>query len=190
MEIFDIVDEKGIPTGKTIERTEAHAKGIRHRTAHIWIVRKVDDKVEVLLQKRAMNKDSFPGRFDTSSAGHIQAGDEPVESAIRELNEELGIVAAASDLQFVGNFDVAYEKEFHGKIFRDSEVAFVYIYDKPVEKDSLILQESELEAVEWFEINEVFEACERHDQKFCVPRAGLGLVKEYIFNRQDSFGTI
>ena len=27
MEFFDIVDEKGIPTGETIERTQAHKKG-------------------------------------------------------------------------------------------------------------------------------------------------------------------
>ena len=57
----------------------------------MWIVRKSDEGAEVLLQKRAMNKDSFPGRYDTSSAGHIQAGDEPEESAISELHEELGI---------------------------------------------------------------------------------------------------
>ena len=38
MEFFDIVDEKGIPTGETIERIQAHKKGVRHRTAHIWIV--------------------------------------------------------------------------------------------------------------------------------------------------------
>ncbi len=49
----------------------------------MWIVRKSDEGAEVLLQKRAMNKDSFPGRYDTSSAGHIQAGDEPEESAIK-----------------------------------------------------------------------------------------------------------
>ncbi len=90
MEIFDIVDEKGIPTGETIERTQAHEKGVRHRTAHIWIVREQDGKAQLLLQKRSAEKDSFPGRFDTSSAGHIQAGDEPEESAIRELHEELG----------------------------------------------------------------------------------------------------
>ena len=40
MEYIDIVDEHGIPTGETIERSIAHSKGIRHRTAHIWIVRK------------------------------------------------------------------------------------------------------------------------------------------------------
>ena len=104
MEIFDIVDEKGIPTGETIERTQAHEKGVRHRTAHIWIVREQDGKAQLLLQKRSAEKDSFPGRFDTSSAGHIQAGDEPEESAIRELHEELGIRAAKEDLTFAGCF--------------------------------------------------------------------------------------
>lgn len=39
MEILDIVDEHGIPTGKTVERTFAHEQGILHRTAHVWIVR-------------------------------------------------------------------------------------------------------------------------------------------------------
>ena len=145
MEIFDIVDEKGIPTGETIERTQAHEKGVRHRTAHIWIVREQDGKVQLLLQKRSAEKDSFPGRFDTSSAGHIQAGDEPEESAIRELHEELGIRAAKEDLTFAGCFDIQYEKEFYGKMFRDNEVAFVYMYTKPVDAKKLTLQKEELE---------------------------------------------
>lgn len=140
MEFFDIVDEKGIPTGETIERTQAHEKGVRHRTAHIWIVREQNGKAQLLLQKRSAEKDSFPGRFDTSSAGHIQAGDEPEESAIRELHEELGIQASKEELQFAGCFDIQYEKEFHGKMFRDNEVAFVYMYTKPVDAAKLILQ--------------------------------------------------
>lgn len=140
MEFFDIVDEKGIPTGESIERTQAHKKGIRHRTAHIWIIREQDGKAQLLLQKRSAEKDSFPGRFDTSSAGHIQAGDEPEESAIRELHEELGIQASKEELQFAGCFDIQYEKEFHGKMFRDNEVAFVYMYTKPVDAAKLILQ--------------------------------------------------
>lgn len=61
MEIFDIVDEYGNPIGETVERGLAHANGIRHRTAHIWIAREVMGKWQVLLQERAMSKDSFPG---------------------------------------------------------------------------------------------------------------------------------
>ena len=39
MELLDVVDENGIPTGETVERSIAHAKGIRHRTSHVWLLR-------------------------------------------------------------------------------------------------------------------------------------------------------
>ena len=64
MEYFDIVDEFGNPTGKTIERTEAHRVGARHRTAHVWIFRKKEGNLQILLQKRCQQKDSFPGCYD------------------------------------------------------------------------------------------------------------------------------
>ena len=180
MEIFDIVDEKGIPTGESIERTQAHKKGVRHRTAHIWIVREQDGKAQLLLQKRSAEKDSFPGRFDTSSAGHIQAGDEPEESAIRELHEELGIVATEDDLQFAGCFDIQYEKEFHGKMFCDNEVAFVYMYTKPVDTDQLTLQKEEVECVEWFDLEELDAALQPpRYHKFCVPIEGFQIAKQW-----------
>ena len=179
-EIFDIVDEKGNPTGKTIERKMAHETGARHRTAHIWIIRNINGHLEVLLQKRAMNKDSFPGRFDTSSAGHIQAGDEPKESALRELFEELGIKAFEEDLEFAGKFNIDYEKEFHGKLFKDKEIAFVYVYRKEMDIDKLTLQKEELDAVEWFDAEYVREECLKHNQKFCVPVKGLEVALNYI----------
>ena len=93
MEYLDIVDENGNPTGETVERAYAHRNGVRHRTAHVWIVRECDGRTQILLQKRSMKKESFPGLFDTSSAGHIPSGSDPIESALRELLEELGIEA-------------------------------------------------------------------------------------------------
>ena len=185
MEIFDIVDEKGIPTGETIERTQAHEKGVRHRTAHIWIVREQDGKAQLLLQKRSAEKDSFPGRFDTSSAGHIQAGDEPEESAIRELHEELGIRAAKEDLTFAGRFDIQYEKEFYGKMFRDNEVAFVYMYTKHVDAKKLTLQKEEVESVEWFDMEELDAALQPpRDQRLCVPMEGFQSAKQWWESRR------
>lgn len=179
-EIFDIVDENGIPTGETISRSEAHKDGIRHRTAHIWVARKTASGWDVLLQKRAMNKDSFPGRLDTSSSGHIQAGDEPLESAIRELGEELGIAATPEQLQFAGLFKVDYAKEFHGKLFKDNEVAYVYVYLESVDETSLVLQKEELDSVEWYDLEEVLRECRAHNQKFCVPVKGLECAKNYL----------
>ena len=180
MEIFDIIDENGNPTGKTVERSIAHAEGIRHRTAHIWIIRRKNGRTEILLQKRSRNKDSFPGKFDTSSAGHIQAGDEPLESALRELKEELGIHAVPEDLQFAGKFPISFAKEFHGKMFRDEEIAFVYIFNEPVNTDELILQTEEVESVQWFDLEEVCEKCEKHRDIFCVPTGGLEVVRKYL----------
>lgn len=180
MEIFDIVDENGIPTGETIQRTVAHDKGIRHRTAHIWIVRNTDNGCEVLLQQRSYNKDSFPGRYDTSSAGHIRAGDEPLDSALRELGEELGIKAEPAALTYIGKFSIQYEKEFFGKPFRDCEVAFVYLYTEPVDINALTLQAEEVESVKWFAIDEVYKACVNHSPEFCVPVDGLNLVRRYM----------
>ena len=179
MEIFDIVNENGMPTGETIERNEAHRKGICHRTVHIWVVRKDGDKCQLLLQKRAAYKDSFPGCYDTSSSGHIHAGDEPITSALRELYEELGITAHESDLNFAGRFHVAYEKEFYGKMFRDNEVAFVYVYTKPVEISSLTLQKEEVESVKWFDMEEIQHALEPRDSRFCVPTDGFKLAVKW-----------
>lgn len=91
MEYFDIVDMNGVPTGKTVERKTAHRKGIMHRTSHVWLIRMKDSRPQILLQKRCAIKDSFPGCYDISSAGHIPAGCDFKESAVRELKEELGI---------------------------------------------------------------------------------------------------
>lgn len=179
-ELFDIVDENGKPTGGIVTRSVAHKDGIRHRTAHVWIARKVENGWQVLLQKRAETKDSFPGRFDTSSAGHIPAGDEPLESAIRELHEELGIDAKPEQLKFAGVFQIHYEKEFHGKLFKDYEIANVFIYLEEVYSDKLILQKEELDSVEWFDLEEVLRECKVHNQKFCVPVKGLEIAKEYL----------
>ena len=58
MEILDICDELGNPTGKTVEREIAHQQGILHRTAHVWILRKKENKIQILLQKRKNKKQS------------------------------------------------------------------------------------------------------------------------------------
>ena len=186
MEWFDVVDESGVPTGEQIERQEAHRLGIRHRTSHIWIIRKDGEKIEVLLQKRSPNKDSFPGQYDTSSAGHIPAGEEPLPAALRELWEELGIDADPNALSFAGNFPVWYEKPFHGEMFRDRETVFVYVYSGNVEEQKLTLQKEEVERVDWFDLKEVWIGTLRGDPRFCVPPGGLEVLMNYLNVHYDA----
>lgn len=181
MEFLDIVDESGQPTGKTVSRQDAHECGILHRTAHVWVVREQNGHTEVLLQKRSEEKESYPGMYDTSSAGHIPAGEEPLPSALRELSEELGISAAPDQLQYAGTFRVRYEKVFHGSLFRDNEVTQVYVYSEPVEIESLQLQESEVSEVRWFDLEAVWNEIQNGDRsRFCVPTAGLEILKAYL----------
>ena len=180
MEYLDIVDENGEPTGEIVSRYEAHRIGILHRTAHVWVVRVYEGQVQILLQKRSMEKESFPGMFDTSSAGHIPAGTEPLVSARRELKEELGIDASEEQLSYVGVFRIRYEKEFHGKLFRDNEVTQVYVYQEPVEIGSLVLQSDEVDEVRWFNLEYVWEQIQHSRKRFCVPTQGLQILKSFL----------
>ena len=168
MEYFDVVDENGLPTGETVSR------------AHVWGVIRTGDGYEVRLQKRSEEKDSFPGLYDTSSAGHVPAGDEPSVSALRELEEELGIAARPEQLRYAGSFRIRYEEEFHGRPFRDNEVTWVYVYGEPVAAESLRLQASEVSEVRWFPLEEVWEEIHRSRARFCVPEGGLMVLRHYL----------
>ena len=180
MEYLDIVDEQGQPTGEIISRTLAHTKGIRHRTAHIWIVRRKNEHFQVLMQKRAMSKDSFPGKYDTSSAGHIQAGDEPLASGLRELAEELGIHAKPEDLAFTGCIHGSFAEEFHGKIFRDNEIAFVYVYQQPVDIETLVLQKEEVESVRWMEYEECLRRIQDGTLVHCISLDEFKMLGDFL----------
>lgn len=101
MEMFDIRTPEGEPTGEVKERSAVHRDGDWHGTAHIWLVRRKNGKIEVLLQKRSRLKETFPGCYDASCAGHLSAGDSFIQGALRELQEELGLEAKEEDL-FLG----------------------------------------------------------------------------------------
>ena len=180
MEILDICDEQGNPTGETVERSVAHREGILHRTAHVWILRELDGKAQILLQKRSQGKDSFPGLYDTSSAGHIPAGVDFVPSALREMEEELGVRARAEELREIGFFRIQYEKLFHGSLFRDNEYSRVFLYREPVEISALRLQESEVEEVRWFDLEEALAEIPRRRDRFCVPLESLRLLERFL----------
>lgn len=100
MELLDVVTAEGIPTGEVIERKAAHQQGIRHRTAHLWLLRRHQGELQVLLQRRSLNKDSNPGCYDISSAGHIPAGMDYIPSCLRELREELGLALEPRQLHY------------------------------------------------------------------------------------------
>lgn len=79
-------------TGETKERSLVHRDGDWHRAIHVWLV---DDHRNILLQRRSEGKDTHPGMLDVSCAGHVAAGNDVDETAVRELEEELGLTGIA-----------------------------------------------------------------------------------------------
>lgn len=72
----------------TKSRSEVHSLGLLHRAVHVLVF---NDHRQVFLQKRSMRKDENPGLWDTSAAGHVDAGESYAMCAAREILEELGI---------------------------------------------------------------------------------------------------
>ena len=161
LEFFDILDENGQKTGRIKERTLVHEDGDIHGTVHIWIRRKTEKGYDLLLQKRCENKDSYPGCYDISSAGHISAGDEPLESALRELSEELGIYATGEQLKEIGINENNSKKKFYGREFKNHEISTIYLYEEPVDITKLKLQEEEVSEVCWIDSKELLDKIKR-----------------------------
>lgn len=182
MELLDVVDEWGVPTGETIGREQAHALGYRHRTAHVWLIRNADTAPQILLQKRSDDKDSFPGCYDISSAGHIPAGVDFLPSAVRELQEELGISVTEEQLLFCGQCYDRYEREFHGARFTDDQVSNVYVLLCPSDwtEDSFILQKEEVSGVRWMDFEECRQAVGDNTIKHCIRLNELEMIREKL----------
>mmetsp|Transcript_31099 Transcript_31099/g.66208 ORF Transcript_31099/g.66208 Transcript_31099/m.66208 type:complete len:229 (+) Transcript_31099:55-741(+) len=94
---FDPHRDRPASAGTLSTRGHVHENGLWHSSVHVWIVDPASSSV--LLQRRSMSKDTFPGRWDISSAGHVEAGSASLEETARsELAEELGIEVEASEL--------------------------------------------------------------------------------------------
>ena len=176
MELFDIVDAQGQPTGQTVTRSAAHQQGIRHRTTHLWILRRRDGQTDILLQKRCADKDSFPGCYDISSAGHIPAGQDFVASGLRELEEELGLTAKAEELIFCGLLHFEFKETFHGAPFWDNQVSAVYLLWRDVPAEELTFQKEEIEAVRWMPADQVAAMVRTDSAPHCIRMEELELV--------------
>ena len=186
MELFDILNPDGSKTGIVRERVVAHREGSLHATVHMWIVRPNEKSgYDVLLQKRSQTKDSNPGSYDISSAGHVDAGDEILESAIRELKEELGIEAKPEELHYIGVHYGAFEAEFYGKMFRDRELSSVYVYTESVEIENLKLQKEEVEAVRWMDYEECRQKVHDGTMPNCIYEDEFRMVGEYLDRVSD-----
>jgi isopentenyldiphosphate isomerase len=96
-EVLEVLDEAGLPTGTLKARADVHRDGDWHRAFHLWVVH---PDAHVLLQRRAKAKDLAGGKIDVSVAGHLRPG-ETLLDAVREADEEIGLVVRPGELEFL-----------------------------------------------------------------------------------------
>ena len=127
-----------------VTRSKAHSTtGIYYRTIFILVKNK---KGEVLIQKRSPTKDLYPNCWDLSVGGHVNFGKSYVETAVRELNEELSLEASEKDLILKGEVLV--------KLPKSNEFFKVFEYQlKPDQK--ILTEEKEISNVAWMTIEDI-----------------------------------
>jgi len=134
-EWFDVVDAQDRVIGQE-RRGVVHARGLRHRAVHVLVF---NARGEVFLQKRSMLKDTFPGAWDSSAAGHLDAGEDYDAAALRELEEELGLATAG----------LAPERILRIEACSDTGEEFVWVY-RLAHEGPFELHPQEIERGEWF----------------------------------------
>jgi isopentenyldiphosphate isomerase len=149
-EIFDIVNEQDEVIDR-LPRRVVHRDGHKHRAVHVLVFGR-DGRL--FLQKRSMTKDTFPGAWDSSASGHLDAGEDYDACAARELREELGLVAPAPPRRL---FKIA--------ACAATGQEFVWVYQ--LESDGpFVLHPEEIERGEWFGREELTDWVTRRPQDF------------------------
>jgi 8-oxo-dGTP diphosphatase len=170
-ELLQLYDEQGRAiTEKGGLPEEVGRRALLHGSSHVWIWRVNSGKIEILLQKRAATKRTWPNYYDISAAGHIDFGDDPLTAATRETKEEVGVNVRADDLKFIG----IYRRRLAvpGGVYTENELCWLYTLELSGDID-FSLQRDEVESIVWqnLEITKADIKNPKGDKKL-VPHGG------------------
>ena len=138
-ELLCVVDEFDMPQ-KPLPRKIVKRDGHWFRAVHVWIV---NDKNQVLCQKRSHKKDMSPGKWEPAVTGHISPEDTYFTGAVREVREETGLSVSKNDLKLV---KIYKDQDFH-------EYRGIFYCKLNAELHQIKREEDEVEAVKLLSIN-------------------------------------
>ncbi len=139
MELLEILNENGEPTGKILEKNKIHKEGKYHKEVALILL---NNKSEILLQKRASTKEIEPNKW-AWHGGHVIAGETSIEAIIRETKEELGIILSENDLKLL------VEIKRDNLPNRQYTTAYYSICNLSI--DDFEIQKEELSEIKWFD---------------------------------------
>lgn len=132
MEFIDLFDKDDRPLGRTVDRHHPRTKDEYRRITELWI-RRPDGRY--LIQQRSKNKKLYALKWSCSVSGAQSAGESPMDTALRETKEELGLVLRQDRARFFGRVT-------------DENVHFhIYLFTQDVREDELTPEPMEVEAV-------------------------------------------
>jgi len=158
-ELVDVVDDQDRVTHQ-VTRSEIRRGNLRHRSVYILVF---NSDGRLFIHQRTANKDVFPGYWDVTIGGVVQAGEEYNAAARRELQEELGIHPSALRRLFSMRYDDPAN--------RVAGVVYSCTWDGVVQ-----LQESEIVCGEWIDLDVLLERTQR--DRFCPD--GLEALRLYL----------
>lgn len=153
-ELLFCVDESNNPINPQ-SRNLVHSTGIWHRTSHVWII---NDKGEILCQKRSLLKDKAPGLWEGFFGGHIPPKVSYLDHAMTELEEEVGLKVSIGDLR----------KAFIYKLERGKEFVGVFVLKWNGDETKLTLEPDEVDRVKWFKKEELKNYIDKNDGTWSV----------------------
>jgi isopentenyl-diphosphate delta-isomerase len=154
-----LVNENDEPVG-TMEKMEAHLKGVLHRAFSVFIFNK---EGEMLLQQRALNKYHSGELWSNACCSHPHPGEEISLAARRRLKEEMGFETNLEKIfdfiykvEFENGlteyeFDHVFTGEYEGKIKPDPEEVKDYCY-KSLAEIKHSMQTHPQKYSKWFQI--------------------------------------
>ena len=155
MELWDICDSKGIPTGRVMEKGKELGDGEYHVAVEAWIV---NTEGEFLIQKRSSRCVHYPNVWSLT-AGRIQAGEDAKEGCIREVQEEIGLALDREELIHLAHINREDGSHMIWEVFLARR-------DIPVSK--LTLDPEEVAEVRWV-TGEELERMIRTEEIFTYP---------------------
>lgn len=149
-EKFDVLNELGEFTGDVATREECHKKGLWHRAVYAFII---DDKGNILLQKRSNNKKLWPNMWDVTVGGHVDAGEFGRQALIREVKEELGISINDDDIKYlIGSTSINEQGDIINKHYNEC-----YLITKSIDISNIKIQKEEVSEVRYFSEDELLK---------------------------------
>ena len=125
LELLDVYTADRKRTGRIISRGGEVSEGEHLLVVHVGVM---NERQELLIQRRQLNKERYPGCWDLSAGGFVQSGERSPEAALRELREEVGLSVSSDALQFLFTEPFSYVLEVGLSVSSD---ALQFLFTEP-----------------------------------------------------------